>query len=469
MTRQGSRNRGRRRGVLALAAALFAAAPSSASAVESAMPTVQARAVNAEWVPYLDPPPKPAAICLVDSGVDVTPDTPATSPDGPIIARESLDGGTGESGGGSPHGTYMAMTAGAPVNDWGTVGLWPGVRIYSVRARPVDATEFPFDDYRRAIGICRTQAAKFNIVAVNLSLGCGCFPPPEEQERLTDAVNRAHAYFNLSVVASAGNDGGSPGSPANTGGVLSVGGSDPGTGALCAFSNRGPSLDLIAPGCGLEGADATSGAPFRDWAGGTSASAAQAVAAVALLRSYRPDLGWKAAEDLVRASSVVLPDGPRLDVGSLFRAAGLGHLVDEARARAPQAEPLLGSDPDGKRDTPYLQDAPPSLAELAAGRIRNQTGLTSGLPAPKLRRVVRFGRRLILSVRNRPARARLLVEVQRRQGEFGHVTVARKLLVADTLVVWLPRRSRAARIVVRYERVGRSRRVSPTVYRRIAR
>jgi hypothetical protein len=63
---------------VAMSAALASASlAASATAAESAWPTVQATAANAAWVPYLDPPPKPAAICLVDSGVNVTPDTPA--------------------------------------------------------------------------------------------------------------------------------------------------------------------------------------------------------------------------------------------------------------------------------------------------------------------------------------------------------------------------------------------------------
>src|SRR5262245_37097872 len=80
---------------LAVAIAAAWALAGGASADESAWPTAQAVAANATWVPYLDPPPKPAAICLVDSGVDITPDTPADSPDGPILKRLSLDGGPG--------------------------------------------------------------------------------------------------------------------------------------------------------------------------------------------------------------------------------------------------------------------------------------------------------------------------------------------------------------------------------------
>jgi hypothetical protein len=158
-----------------LALATIAAPATSARAAESTWPTAQATAANAEWVPYLDPPPKPAAICLVDSGVNITPDTPADSPDGPIVKRLALDGGTGEAAGTTweaLHGTRMAMVAGAPMNDWGTVGMWPGVRIVSVRAMPMGETTFPFDVYTQAVSVCRAWAPRTGIAVVNLSLGC---------------------------------------------------------------------------------------------------------------------------------------------------------------------------------------------------------------------------------------------------------------------------------------------------------
>src|SRR3954447_13595145 len=155
--------------VAMVAAAAACIVPGSAFGAESTWPTAQAKAYNFDFVPYLDPPEKPAAICLVDSGVDITPDTPADSPDGPILERTALDGGPG-TGTDSDHGTYMAMTAGAPVNNWGTVGFWPGVRIYSIRVMPMGGGGFPFAAYEQAIFECYKNAASRNIRVVNLSL-----------------------------------------------------------------------------------------------------------------------------------------------------------------------------------------------------------------------------------------------------------------------------------------------------------
>src|SRR3954453_18366141 len=91
---QGTATARRPRRSIATAIAVVALAcvlPGAARAAESAWPTAQAKAYNFDFVPYLDPPAKPAAICLVDSGVDITPDTPADSPDAPILERTSLD------------------------------------------------------------------------------------------------------------------------------------------------------------------------------------------------------------------------------------------------------------------------------------------------------------------------------------------------------------------------------------------
>src|SRR5436190_19962630 len=147
-------------------AGLAALSATSAAADESPMPTTQAVAANADWVPYLDPPAKPAAVCLVDSGVDVTPDTPADSPDGPIVKRIALDGGPGTAANSTwegGHGTRMAVVGAAPANGWGAVGFWPGARIVSIRAMPAEATTFPFDTYSKAIDLCNKQAVSEDV------------------------------------------------------------------------------------------------------------------------------------------------------------------------------------------------------------------------------------------------------------------------------------------------------------------
>src|SRR3954452_2062479 len=109
--------------------------------------TAQALAAHAEWLPYAPPPPNgPAAVCLVDTGVDLNPDTASN-----VIARIALDGGDPSDLSPSKHGTQMAMVMGAPINDWGMVGFWPAVRIVSVRAFTSSEQAVPLVAYKNGI------------------------------------------------------------------------------------------------------------------------------------------------------------------------------------------------------------------------------------------------------------------------------------------------------------------------------
>src|SRR6476620_5658067 len=63
--RQGKFRLRRLAAAAACALSVFALIGPPAAADEWAGPTTQAMAYNAEWVPYLDPPAKPAAVCLV--------------------------------------------------------------------------------------------------------------------------------------------------------------------------------------------------------------------------------------------------------------------------------------------------------------------------------------------------------------------------------------------------------------------
>jgi hypothetical protein len=439
------------------AALVCAGAPTAALADESPMPTAQATRMNAGWVPYLDPPAKPAAICLVDTGVDITPDTPADSPDGPILERSALDGGPGTDVAG--HGTYMAMAAGAPVNGWGTVGTWPGLRIVAVRAMPAGSSSFPFDDYELAIAACSKRASTFRIVAVNLSLGCACTYNDAALKTLSNRIGEAHEA-DLDVVASAGNSGGAVGVPAALDGVFAVGAADE-QASLCSYSNRGDGLDLIAPGCALDGAWPDTGEPFTGWVGGTSPAAAMVSAALALLRSYRPDLTWDQAEALLRASGTASPDGPVVDVEEAFREAGLGALVDAAKAREPAvAAPTI--EPDST-STPPARAPGPEISPEAAGGIE-AAPVIRRYPRPQIARLSWRRGRLRVAVTNRPRDAALVVELDRAFAEFGYrrLQIIRRGRDEISAQLTCPKR---CRLGLTYARRGHPDKTSVALYR----
>src|SRR3954466_12173850 len=147
------------------AALALTAAPQAAAEYKTT--TSQALAAHAEWLPYAPPPPNgAAAVCLVDTGVDLNPDTASN-----VIARIALDGGDPSDLSDSKHGTQMAMVMGAPINDWGMVGFWPAVRIVSGRASQPGSASFSFLGYRNGLAKCLETARDFGIEVVLMSLG----------------------------------------------------------------------------------------------------------------------------------------------------------------------------------------------------------------------------------------------------------------------------------------------------------
>ena len=123
----------------------LAAGPGAALGQDDNVVTPQAELAGAEFLPWAPMPSSVGAVCLVDSGVDVTPDTRA------VVERGALDGGSGADFAASKHGTVMAQLMGGAVNGWGSVGMWPAARIVSVRASGRGRIEF--DDYLARDGL----------------------------------------------------------------------------------------------------------------------------------------------------------------------------------------------------------------------------------------------------------------------------------------------------------------------------
>ena len=155
---------------------------------------------------------------------------------------------------------------------------------------------------------------------------------------VANAAEEASDY-GVAVVAAAGNDdGGAVAYPAAYPSVLSVGATDTESGALCPFSNRGPGLRLLAPGCGLDGADPGAGAPDSNYWQGTSESSAIAAAALAALDSYRPGLSPASSEEIITGAA-----GGVLNIAQAFRNAGLASIVAGGEAATPGASASAGA------------------------------------------------------------------------------------------------------------------------------
>lgn len=397
------------RSLVVVVVACLTAAGASPAAAETVELTSQARDADAGFL-VATPQSAPAAVCLVDTGVnDTTPDTAN------VVDRLALTGPADDM---SPslHGTSMAMFMAAGHNGYGMIGLWPAARIVSVRASAGSEDAFTTAGFINGVKRCDAIASAYGIRVIELALSSTSPLAADDADALTDAIARARAD-GIVVVAAAGNtNGGALGVPASLPGVLSVGALGSG-GALCSFSAVG--AHLLAPGCGLDGADPSSGTPSQTTQG-TSEASSLVAAAVAALLSYRPELTPDEAVAALTSSAAPVAAGPRLSVTGAFRAVGLDDVVDRGSALAPAAP----------ASAPIV--AEPALPDLTMKPRRR-------LPAPRLAIAVHRGLhrvRLTIEALNRPRGAVLRVRVfVPARAEFTRAAVTRT--------------SRRARVIVR--------------------
>lgn len=407
-------------------------------------PTSQAIRANATFLATAPPPPAPGAMCLVDSGVDLNPDTSAN-----VIARIAYLNTPGlatDDVDPNKHGTLMASVAGAPANSWGMTGIWPHLQIVSVRAANVGTRSFPFTRYAPAISRCHEVAVSgVPVRAVNLSLGGAALPSGDEFRVVAAAIDAAGGD-GLTVVAAAGNTPGAVQQPAAMDGVVAVGAGAEAVTGLCPFAaGGGGGLDIIAPGCRLDQAMPDG---QRSIGEGSSQAAVIVSTILTALRSYAPHLTAEQAEGLLVATA----RGGHVDAAAAFRAAGLAGLVDTAPAVSPAGgssgtTTIMPADPtDPPSWTPVGDGCPPE------GRR---------LPAPSGTAKLR-GRRLVLKLSCDPPGVRVRVEFRARKprSEFAtrRVSLRTVTLHSGGSKLTTPKRWSFAR--VSYVRKGRKAAVS---------
>jgi subtilisin len=176
---------------------------------------------------------KAIKVAVLDTGIDYT------HPDLGINYRggESFVDGETDPMDYNGHGTHCAGTIAAAFTGSGVVGVAPSAYLYAVKVLS-----------RTGSGAWSNLIAGIDY-AVNvkgariLSMSLGAPSAPTAVEAMCEM---AYAKGAL-LVAAAGNDGGPVGAPARFESVLAVSATDD-IGMLAGFSNRGPEIELTAPG-----------------------------------------------------------------------------------------------------------------------------------------------------------------------------------------------------------------------------
>jgi subtilisin family serine protease len=181
------------------------------------------------------------------------------------------------------HGTFVASLAGAETdNGIGIAGVG-----WNAMLMPVKVLDHQGNGTYLAIAAGIKYAADQGAKVINLSLGGSA-----DSYILKDACQ--YAFDKGCVLVAAAGDSGSAAVqfPAAYDSLcLAVGASDAND-TLALFSNRGPQIDVVAPGVSVFGATFNPARPTElrsyDWGNGTSLAAAHVSGAVALLIDYKP-------------------------------------------------------------------------------------------------------------------------------------------------------------------------------------
>ena len=184
-------------------------------------------------------------IAVVDTGVDYThPDLS----DGRVrtdIDRDFVNNDN-DAKDDQGHGTHVAGIIAAAANGSGTVGILWQASILPVKVLSAQGSGSA-DQVAQGIQYAADQGAR----VINMSLGA-----PLCSQTIADAVNYAFDKGAV-IVAAAGNDGSVVGYPARHERVVAVAATDS-KDRRATFSNRGPEVDVAAPGVAILSTVATS-------------------------------------------------------------------------------------------------------------------------------------------------------------------------------------------------------------------
>ncbi|MFF9048071.1 S8 family serine peptidase [Streptomyces parvulus] len=178
--------------------------------------------------------------------------------------------------------------------------------------------------------VLQLRQAGAPVVAANLSLGAGRYATACDNDARKAAIDKLFAAGVATVVAAGNNGfGDAVSAPGCVSSAITVGATSDDD-QLSAFTNRGPLLDLLAPGTGI-----TSSVPGDGYAAksGTSMAAPHVSGALAVLRQAFPNDSVASFESRLESGGKTVAytgaDTPRIDVaralGATVQPATAGH------------------------------------------------------------------------------------------------------------------------------------------------
>ncbi len=233
------------------------------------------------------------------------------------------------------HGTFLAGIIAGKVNGGGISGLAPNVRILPVKVLDSEGVG-DSDDIARGI----IWAVDNGADVINMSFGADSTNRVE-----AEAIDYARGA-GVTLVAAGGNEGARLVMyPAGYPGVLGVAATDINN-ERASFSNRGPHIDVAAPGQGI--LSTYNKSPYT-WTSGTSMSTAYVSAVAALAMSYSPGAGGDPLQQQIAATARdVGPSGSDAETGAgLVDPAALLEQLGAGRAPGMPADIAAVGSPNG--------------------------------------------------------------------------------------------------------------------------
>ncbi|WP_310552079.1 S8 family peptidase [Paenibacillus glufosinatiresistens] len=225
------------------------------------------------------------------------------------------------------HGTHIAGTLAAAGGPYGMMGVAPRALLYPVKAFDHSGSAYVSDI---VLGIDWCVQNRMDLI--NMSFGM-----KTRSKALHDVVIRAYKA-GIPIIASSGNDGKRGGDyPARYAETIAVGALGKGR-QIAGFSNRGPYIDVYAPG------EAVSSCWLKDGykeMSGTSMATSHVTGAAALLLALRPGLSPRELKRLLRRTAQPL----RLRAGQRRAALGGGALDALRLLRAGRKPSAAGKAP----------------------------------------------------------------------------------------------------------------------------